>query len=138
MFSFGSAIYIHSTRLMCLRTQWNWMSHVFVGKNERFRVMTYLIEVNHHVPIQPLTTLDIFQCQGEVHPSGVRDIQIVCVVLVPLLNSCKYLILSCADNMHVLFKEEKRPITRTSIFLCPLGHVVITITYGRMEMEHEL
>lgn len=69
--------------------------------------MTYLIEVNHHVPIQPLTTLDIFQCQGEVHPSGVRDIQIVCVVLVPLLNSCKHLTLICADNMHVLRKENK-------------------------------
>lgn len=72
-----------------------------------FGVMTYLIEVNHHIPLQPLTTLDIFQGQGEVHPSGVRDIEIVCVVLVPLLNSCKHLILIGADNVHVLGKEKR-------------------------------
>lgn len=70
-------------------------------------VMTYLIEVNHHIALQPLTTLDIFQGQGEVDPSGVRDVQIVCVVLVPLLHSCKHLILICADNMHVLGKEKR-------------------------------
>lgn len=110
----------------------------FLDRNEKFGVMTYLIEVNHHIPFQSLTTLDVFQGQGEIHPLGVGDIQIVCVVLVPLLNSCKHLILNCADNMHVLLKEDKRPITRISIFLRPLGHVVITMTYERMEMEHEL
>ena len=87
-----------------------------------FAVMTYLIEVNHHIPFQPLTTLDIFQGQGEVHPSGVGDIQIVRVILVPLLYSCKYLILICADNMHVLGKE-KRGRLQDGALLCHFqGH----------------
>lgn len=82
--------------------------------------MTYLIEVNHHIPLQPLTTLDIFQGQGEVDPSGVGDVQIVCVVLVPLLNSCKHLILICADNMHVLGKrKEKQVIGGSSVLPFP-------------------
>lgn len=72
-----------------------------------FGVMTYLIEVNHHIPLQPLATLDIFQGQGEVDPSGVGDVQIVGVVLVPLLHSCKHLVLICADNMHVLGKGKR-------------------------------
>lgn len=69
---------------------------------------TYLIKVNHDIPLQSSTAFHIFQGQSEVNPSGVRNIQVVCIILVPLLNSCKYLILSCAYNMHVLFKEEKK------------------------------
>lgn len=108
------------------------------GCSCRVTFTTYLIKVYDDIPFQSSTAFHIFQGQGEVNPSGVWDIQVVCVVLVPLLNSCKHLILNCADNMHVLLKEDKRPITRISIFLRPLGHVVITMTYERMEMEHEL
>ena len=77
--------------------------------------MTYLIEVNHHIPFQSLTTLHVFQGQGEIHPSGVGDIQIVCVVLVPLLNSCKHLTLVCADNMHILGKENRGMLQEGSL-----------------------
>lgn len=71
-------------------------------------IVTYLIEVYHHIALQVLTALDIFQSQSEVDPSGIRDVKIVCIILVPLLNCRKYLILIRADNMHVLEEEYKQ------------------------------
>ena len=87
-----------------------------------FGGLTYLIEVNHHIPLQPLTTLDIFQGQGEVHPSGVRDIQVVRVILVPLLYSCKHLILICADNMHILGKGKRGRLLEGALLHHFQGH----------------
>lgn len=68
---------------------------------------TYLIEVDHHITLQPSATLDILQGQREVDPSSIRYIKVVGIVLVPLLNSCKHLILIRADNVHILGKEHR-------------------------------
>lgn len=71
-------------------------------------VVTYLIEVYHHIAVQVLAAFDIFQSQGEVDSSGIRDVKIVCIILVPFLNCSKYLILVRADNMHVLGEQYKQ------------------------------
>lgn len=64
--------------------------------------VTYLIEVDHDIALRASAALHILQGQGEVDTTSVWDIEVVCVILVPFLDRCKYLVLICADDMHVL------------------------------------
>lgn len=68
-------------------------------------LVTYLIEVDHDIAFRASATLDILQGQGEVDTTGVWDVEVVGVILVPFLNCCKHLILICANDMHVLKKN---------------------------------
>lgn len=67
-----------------------------------------LVKVDHAVASEATAGPDVFQGQGEVHPTRVRYVQIVGVVLVPLLDGGENLTLICAHNMHVLEKERRR------------------------------
>lgn len=70
--------------------------------------VTYLIEVDHDIAFRASATLDILQGQGEVNTSGVWDVEVVCIILVPFLDCCKHLILICADDMHVLKQDTEK------------------------------
>ena len=59
----------------------------------------YLVQVQHLVSSDAPSGLDIFHGQGEVDPSGVGQVEVIGVVLVPLLHRCKYLLLISADNV---------------------------------------
>lgn len=61
--------------------------------------MLYLIQVQHLVPSNAPCGLHIFHGQGEVDPSGVGQVEVIGVVLVPLLNRREYLLLISADNV---------------------------------------
>lgn len=60
---------------------------------------TYLVEVQHLVTTNAPSGLDIFHSQGEVDPSGVGQVEVIGVVLVPLLHRCKYLLPIRADDV---------------------------------------
>lgn len=51
------------------------------------------------VPSNAPGGLDIFHGQGEVDPSGVRQVEVVGVILVPFLHCSKYLLLVSADDV---------------------------------------
>ena len=59
----------------------------------------YLVQIQHLVPPDAPRGLDILHGQGEVDPSGVRQVEVIGVVLVPLLHRRKYLLLISADNV---------------------------------------
>lgn len=80
-------------------------------------IVTYLIEVYHHIALQVSAALDIFQSQGEVDPSGIRDVEIIRIVLVPFLDCSKHLILISADDVHVLGEKAQREASLSGISL---------------------
>lgn len=51
------------------------------------------------VPSDAPCGLDIFHGQGEVDPSGVRQVEVIRVILVPLLHRRKHLLLVRADDV---------------------------------------
>lgn len=65
-------------------------------------VAAHLIEVYHDVALWSSTAHNTLQHQGEEQPSGLRHVQVVGVVLVPVLNRCHHLVIICADYLQVL------------------------------------
>lgn len=80
-------------------------------------LVTYLIEVDHDIAFRPSAALDVLQGQGEVDAPGVRDVEVVGVVLVPFLDGCEHLVLISADNVHVLGQDRKEEGTVVAIKL---------------------
>ena len=62
----------------------------------------YLIQVYHDVALRSSTAHNVLQHQGEEQPSGLRHVQVVGVILVPVLNRCHHLVVICADYLQVL------------------------------------
>lgn len=61
--------------------------------------LVYLVQIQHLVPADAPGGLEIFHGQGEVDPSGIGQIEVIGVVLVPLLHCREYLLLISADNV---------------------------------------
>lgn len=61
--------------------------------------LAYLVQIQHLVPADAPGGLEIFHGQGEVDPSGIGQIEVIGVVLVPLLHCREYLLLISADNV---------------------------------------
>lgn len=61
--------------------------------------LSYLIQIQHLVPANAPGGLEVFHGQGEVDPSGIGQIEVIGVVLVPLLHCREYLLLISADNV---------------------------------------
>lgn len=59
----------------------------------------YLVQVQHLVPPYPSGSFDILHGQCEVDPSGVRQVEVIGVILVPLLHRRKNLLLISADDV---------------------------------------
>lgn len=59
----------------------------------------YLVQVEHLVPTDAPCGLDIFHGQGEVDASGVGQVEVIGVVLVPLLHRREDLLLVGADDV---------------------------------------
>lgn len=68
-------------------------------KGRLLSLLAYLIQIQHLVPANASGGLQIFQSQGEVDPSGIGQIEVIGVVLVPLLHCREYLLLISADNV---------------------------------------
>lgn len=68
----------------------------------------YLVQIQHLVPSDAPSGLDIFHGQGEVDPSCIRQVEVIGVVLVPLLHRCEYLLLIGADDVQVLSGSGER------------------------------
>lgn len=66
----------------------------------------YLIQVYHDVALGPSAAHDVLQHQGEEQTSGLRHVQVVGVVLVPVLNRCHHLVIISADNLQVLNTQQ--------------------------------
>lgn len=60
---------------------------------------SHLIQIQHLVPSDAPCGLDVLHGQGEVDPSGVRQVEVVGVVLVPLLHGGEHLLLIGADDV---------------------------------------
>lgn len=65
-------------------------------------VDAYLIKVYHDVALRSSAAHDALQHQGEEQPSGLRHVQVVGVILVPVLNRCHHLVIVRADDLQVL------------------------------------
>lgn len=73
-----------------------------------------LVKVDHAVASQATAGPDVLQGQGEVHPTRVRYVQVVGIILVPLLDSGENLTLICAHNMHVLESRKRKRGEKTA------------------------
>lgn len=72
---------------------------VCVPPGKAFSSSAYLVEVQHLVPSNAPSGLDIFHGQGEVDSSSVGQVEVIGVVLVPFLHRRKYLFLISTDNV---------------------------------------
>lgn len=71
-------------------------------------VTVYLIQVDHDVALGSSTAHNVLQHQGEQKSSGLRHVQVVGVILVPVLNRCHHLVIIRADYLQVLNKGDSR------------------------------
>lgn len=99
---------------------------------------TYLIQFNNDVSHQTSAALNVLHGQREVDPACVWDVEVVRVILVPLLDRCKHLVLIGTNDVHVLEEDGKPVRQQISISPCPLGPRVITMTYEMAEEKLEL
>lgn len=78
----------------------------------------YLIEVYHDIALRASAAHNILQRQCEEQPPGLRHVQVVGIILVPVLNRCHHLVIICADYLQVLdmkFKSTCRLLRMTPI-----------------------
>lgn len=77
-------------------------------------VASYLIEVYHDVSLWSSAAHSVLQHQCEEQPSGLRHVQVVRVVLVPVLNRCHHLVVIGANYLQVLKVHEIHECCRCS------------------------
>ena len=90
-------------------------SHVHPGGDKTRPPSPHLIQVQHLVPPDSPGGLDVLHGQGEVDPSGVRQVKVIGVILVPLLHRSKHLLLVCTDDVHVLRGGGERERERANL-----------------------
>lgn len=73
---------------------------------DRFQkqVIAYLVEVNHDVAFGSSAAHHALQHQSEEEPPGLRHVEVIGVVLVPVLNGRHHLVIISADYLEVLNK----------------------------------
>lgn len=96
-------------------------SGIYPYKKRGWLPQAYLIKVNNDIPLNSLAAFNVLQGQGEVDPAGVRDIKVVCVILIPFLNGSKHLIFISADNVHVLLRKIKGLLPLDLYISLPFG-----------------
>lgn len=67
-------------------------------------VIAHLIEIYHDVAFRSSAAHHTLKHQSEEQPPRLRHIQVVGIVLVPVLNRCRHLVIICADYLQVLNK----------------------------------